>query len=155
MGRRDLYDELVRPRLGEITEWIGVTDEATIAKKLGISPRTFGTYKKDHAELKAALKKGRDALVEDLKISLKQKAKGFSYTEKKTTERQENGKKVTVVETFERYSPPDTGAIHLLLKNLDPKWRNDDRETMDLKREKIDLERKKAEAEDWEGETIP
>lgn len=149
MGRRDLYPELVLPRLAEITEWIGVTDEATIARRLGVSARSFGKYKNEHPELREALRKGRESLVEDLKVSLKKKARGFSFTETKTTVRQENGKKVTVVEKFDRYSPPDTGAIHLLLKNLDPKWRNDDRETMDLKHEKMELEKKKAEDETW------
>lgn len=149
MGRRDLYAELVLPRLAEITEWIGVTDEKTIAKKLGISARSFSKYKTEHEELRKALQKGRLALVEDLKVSLKKKARGFSFTETKTTVRQENGKKVTVVEKFDRYSPPDTGAIHLLLKNLDPTWRQDDRETMDLKAKKLNLEEKKTDAEDW------
>lgn len=149
MGRRDLYDEMVRPRLGEITEWIGVTDEKTIAKKLGISARSFSKYKTEHEELRKALQKGRLALVEDLKISLKQKAKGFSYTERRITEKTEGDKESRVVEVFERYSPPDTGAIHLLLKNLDPTWRQDDRETMDLKARKLDLEEKKTDAEDW------
>lgn len=149
MGRRDLYAELVLPRLAEITEWIGVTDEATIARRLGVSARSLGKYKNEHPELREALRKGRESLVEDLKVSLKKKARGFSFTETKTTVRQENGKKVTVVEKFDRYSPPDTGAIHLLLKNLDPKWRQDDRETMDLKAKKLKLEEKKTDAEDW------
>lgn len=149
MGRRDLYAELVLPRLAEITEWIGVTDEATIARRLGVSARSLGKYKNEHPELRDALRKGRESLVEDLKVSLKKKARGFSFTETKTTVRQENGKKVTVVEKFDRYSPPDTGAIHLLLKNLDPTWRQDDRETMDLKARKLDLEEKKTDAEDW------
>ena len=84
MGRKDLYAEQVAPRLEEIKEWIGITGEKEIAKKLGISSSTFEKYKKDHPELRDALKKGREALVEDLKVSLKKKAKGFSYSEKKT-----------------------------------------------------------------------
>ena len=67
----------------------------------------------------------------------------------KETVRIEAGKQIKVVERYTKYSPPDTGAIHLLLKNLDPEWRNDDRETMDLKQRKLELERQKAEAEDW------
>lgn len=149
MGRRDLYAELVQPRLAEITEWIGVTDEATIARRLGVSARSLGKYKTEHPELREALRKGRESLVEDLKVSLKKKARGFAYTETKTMVRQENGKRITVVEKFDRYSPPDTGAIHLLLKNLDPSWRQDDRETMDLKARKLELEKQKAETEDW------
>ena len=149
MGRKDLYAEQVAPRLEEIKEWIGITGEKEIAKKLGIASSTFEKYKKDHPELRDALKKGREALVEDLKVSLKKKAKGFSYSEEKTVTKVEDGVVTTVTEKYEKYSPPDTGAIHLLLKNLDPKWRNDDRETMDLKHEKMELEKKKAEDETW------
>ena len=49
----------------------------------------------------------------------------------------------------EKYAPPDTGAIHLLLKNLDDNWRNDDKPTMDLRREKLENDKKKAENADW------
>lgn len=54
-----------------------------------------------------------------------------------------------MIEEYERYSPPDTGAIHLLLKNLDPSWRNDDQATMNMKREKLELEKQKAEQDNW------
>jgi len=53
------------------------------------------------------------------------------------------------VEETEKYAAPDTGAIHLLLKNLDDNWRNDDKATMDMKREKLELDKQKAEAESW------
>ena len=74
---------------------------------------------------------------------IKQKAKGFHYTETKKTIRDVNGVKTQVVEQLEKYSPPDTGAIHLLLKNLDEDWRNDDKPTMDLKKEKLKIEKDK------------
>ena len=149
MGRNSRYEEQVLPRLEEIREWVGIIGEREIAKKLGIASSTFQKYKKEYPELKEALRKGRETLVEDLKTSLKMKAKGFSYTEKKSVTKTEDGVTTTVVEEYQKFSPPDTGAIHLLLKNLDPAWRNDDRETMDLKQKKLELEQKKAEAEDW------
>lgn len=149
MGRNSRYEEQVKPRLAEIREWVGIIGEREIAKKLGIASSTFQKYKKEYPELKEALKKGRETLVEDLKTSLKMKAKGFAYTEEKSVTKTEDGVTTTVVEKYQKYSPPDTGAIHLLLKNLDPAWRNDDRETMDLKQKKLELEKKKAEAEDW------
>ena len=149
MGRKNKYFSHVQPRLAEIQEWISIMDEAQIVKRLGISLAAFANYKNDYPELREALKKGRTELVIDLKASLKQKAKGFRYTETKTITREVNGQKTKVIEEYDRYSPPDTGAIHLLLKNLDDTWRNDDRETMDLKREKLELEKKKAESENW------
>ena len=119
--------------------------EGQIAKKLGITQRTFTTYKKDHAELQEALISGRDALITDLKKTMKQKAKGFTYTETKRTVREIDGKRTVLIEEFERYAQPDTGAIHLLLKNLDETWRNDDKATMDIKRGQLDLAREKEE----------
>ena len=149
MGRKNRYETYVQPRLDEIREWIGIMNEAEIVKKLGIAGTTFEKYKRENEELREALRAGREKLVDELKESLKRKAKGFEYTETKTTVREEGGKTIRTVEETRKYSPPDTGAIHLLLKNLDPEWRNDDRETMDLKREKLEIERQKAEAEDW------
>ena len=150
MGRKDRYETQVQPRLSEIPEMVGTMTEEQIAKQLGISRRSFERYKQQHEELRDALKKGREDLVRDLKMTLKRKAKGFFYTEKKTTvrESEREGKTVTV-ETFEKYAQPDTGAIHLLLKNLDETWRNDDRETMDLKRQRLEMEKEKNEAQNW------
>lgn len=150
MGRKDRYETQVQPRLSEIPEMVGTMTEEQIAKQLGISRRSFERYKQQHEELRAVLKKGREDLVRDLKMTLKRKAKGFFYTEKKTTVRdsEREGKTVTV-ETFEKYAQPDTGAIHLLLKNLDETWRNDDRETMDLKRQRLEMEKEKNEANNW------
>ena len=44
---------------------------------------------------------------------------------------------------------PDTGAIHLLLKNIDPNWRNDDATTLELKKRQTEIAEKKADAAEW------
>ena len=149
MGRKNKYDTHVRPHLTEIEEWYGWLDEKSIADRLGIATSTFENYKKEHPELQEALKKGREQLVDDLKATLKKKAKGFTYEEQKTMIRQEGSKEIKVIEKYKRYSPPDTGAIHLLLKNLDDTWRNDDQVTVDLKKQKMELEKQRAENENW------
>lgn len=149
MGRKNKYFSNVQPRLKEIQEWIQTHTEAQIAKRLGVSLAAFANYKNDYPELREALQKGTEELVICLKESLKKKAKGFRYTEKKKTIRTIDGKETKVIEEYDRYSPPDVGAIHLLLKNLDDTWRNDDKESMELKREKLELEKKKAETENW------
>ena len=149
MGRKSLYDSVVRPRLDDIKEWIGIMNEADIADRLGISVTSFEKYKRENKELADVLVAGKERLVDDLKQTLKKKAKGFEYTETKTIIRQEAGKLIKVIEEYKKYSPPDTGAIHLLLKNLDETWTNDDKETMSLKRAKLELEKLKAEAETW------
>lgn len=149
MGRKDLYATQVQPRLSEIPDMVGTMTEEQIAKRLGVSRRSFEKYKQAHPELRAALLKGREDLVQDLKITLKKKAQGFYFKETKTTIREENGRKIKVIEQFEKYAQPDTGAIHLLLKNLDDSWRNDDRETMELKRQRLEMEKEKNEANNW------
>ena len=149
MARKNRYETHVQPHLAEIQEWYGLLDEKQIAKKLGIATSTFENYKKEHPELLEVLKNGRVQLIEDLKTSLKKKAKGFTYEEQKTSIRQEGSKEIKIIEKYKRYSPPDTGAIHLLLKNLDETWRNDDQVTIDLKKQKLELERQKAENDNW------
>lgn len=149
MGRKNKFESHVRPFLDKITEWIAFENEVEIAKKLGIAERTFERYKKDHEELREALRNGRKDLVKDLKATLKKKAQGFYYTETKTTVRDTGEGKVRIIEEFRRYAQPDTGAIHLLLKNLDPEWRNDDQTTVDLKKEKIQMEKERAEQNQW------
>lgn len=149
MGRKSRYETHVQPHLGEIAEWYGDLTEAQIAKRLGISRVSFERYKNQHQELVSALSKGREELIGDLKASLKKKAKGFYFEETKTSIKEENGRQIKVIEKYKRYALPDTGAIHLLLKNLDPEWRNDDAATMELKRNKAELERQKVEAESW------
>ena len=150
MGRRGKYETHVQPHLSEIPVWYEELNEEEIAtQKLGIAVTTFEKYKNEHPELREALISGKKRLINELKDTLKRKARGFMYTEKKTiTKTDKDGLSVTT-EEYEKYSPPDTGAIHLLLKNIDDTWRNDDRETMDLKREKLEIEKKKADNNDW------
>lgn len=143
MARTSEYDKRVKPELDRIREWIGFLSEKDICNKLGISQNTFKKYKDEHPELQSVLIEGRKELVAELKSTLKQKARGFHYKESKTVIRDVDGVKTKVREEYEKYSPPDTGAIHLLLKNLDEEWRNDDKPTMDLKKEKLQIEKDK------------
>lgn len=149
MGRKNKYESHVKPRLTDIKEWYGTLTEAQIAKKLGISVASFEKYKLLYPELVACLQSGKEILIEELKETLKMKAKGFHYEETKTIIKKVDGVPVTTVEKYKKYSAPDTGAIHLLLKNLDESWTNDDKTTIDLKRSKLELEKQKAEEESW------
>lgn len=150
MGRKSKYETHVKPYLSQIEEWYQDLDEQQIAvERLGIAVSTFENYKKKYPELREALKKGRQHLVGELKASLKKKAKGFYYEETKTSIREEGGKRVQVIEKYKKYAQPDTGAIHLLLKNYDPTWTNDDQTTIDLKREQLELAKQKAENDNW------
>lgn len=149
MGRKNKYETNVKPYLKDIPKWYETMTEAQIANRLGVSVASFENYKGQYPELVEALKSAKATLINELKESLKQKAKGFHFKETRKIIRKVNGKETVSIEEFERYSPPDTGAIHLLLKNLDVSWRNDDQATMDMKREKLELEKQKAEQDNW------
>ena len=149
MGRKSLYETHVKPRLNEISEMIIDKTEAQIASVLGVSVAAFESYKNQYEELREALKKGKKILIDQLHDALRRKALGFYYTETQKTIKTVDGVKTMLVVETEKYSPPDVGAIHLLLKNLDDTWTNDDKTTIDLKREKLALEKLKAEMNDW------
>lgn len=140
------YETNVKPNLDKIVKWMGTLSERQIASKLGVSHQSFISYKKQYPELAEAVVKGQQDLRDELYDTLKRKAKGYSYIETKIIEDDKNGKRI---ETYEKYAQPDTGAIHLLLKNIDPDWHNDDKPTLDLKRKAQELEEKKLEMREW------
>ena len=150
MGRKNKDEPHVKPYLDKIQAWYEEFDERQIAtERLGISVTTFENYKKKYPELREVLKKGKEGLITDLRQSLKKKAKGFYYEETKTCIREVNGKKVSTVEKYKKYAPPDVGAIHLLLKNLDPEWKNDDQTTIDMKKKQLELTERKIDQNEW------
>lgn len=124
--------------------------EAQIAQCLGVTPQSFTTYKKQHPELAEVLKESKIELISELKSTLKKKALGYEYTETKTTVHKEHGKVVNEdTITFKKYCHPDTAAIHLLLKNLDPNWRNDDQPTYELKKKQTEIMEQRANDSAW------
>ena len=149
MPRASKYETYVKPHLEDIRKWVLDLNEKQIAEKLGITQASLENYKKKFQELADVLIKGRQDLVLDLKDSLRKKARGFYYTETKTTIKDENGKKTKYIEKHEKYAQPDTGAIHLLLKNLDEEWHNDDAFQMEMKRLQAELDRDRLEAQKW------
>lgn len=149
MGRTTKYDTNVKPRLNEIRQWAVFTTEEEIARRLHVTDRTFRKYKHEHPELQEAIAGGVFEMVTTLKEKLFRKACGYEYTEKKTTIRGSGDKKTREIVEFTRWQPEDIGAIHLLLKNYDPAWRQDDMTTVKLKQEKQKLEKEKADQNSW------
>lgn len=149
MGRKSKYETHVQPFLKDIRQWVLDLNEKQIAEKLGITQASFDKYKKDNAELREVLVLGRQDLCFELKDSLRKKARGFYYTETKTFIRLEGDKEIKTIEKTEKYAQPDTGAIHLLLKNLDPEWHNDDAITLQLKQMQADLDKARFKAQNW------
>lgn len=149
MGRVGRYKSHVEPHLASIKTWSRFENERDIAKRLGVAYITFQKYKREHPELVQALKEGKQDLVADLKDALRKKALGFHYKETKTIQRKDGGKTTVSIETYEKYSPPDTVAAHLLLKNYDENWHNDDCETIKQKQKALEQTDRKIEAAEW------
>ena len=148
------YDSHVKPHLEKITKWTEDLTDEQIAARLKISRKSFIEYKKQHPELVEALEKGKKRLVVELKDTLKKKAKGFYYEEVKTVkihnpDSDADQEWIEKIEINRKYAQPDTGAAHLLLKNLDPTWRNDDAETMKLKKQQVEIQKQKLEQDNW------
>ncbi len=126
-GRKSKWDTHVLPNLDRIPKWRrdGMTEEQ-ICKKLDVGVSTFNRYKKQYRELREALKKGKEHLVEELEDSLYKKAIGFEYEEIKTyISKDLDGKATQRMEKFKKYAQPDTGALAFALKNLAPdKWKD-------------------------------
>ena len=151
-GRKDAYETKIKPRFDEIREWlINGANNDNIAHNLGVSKVTFYKYVKDKNELSELLKSGRVAIVAQLRSELIKKALGFEYSETKIIEREdpETGEKVKTVETYNKKSLPDVGAINLALKNYDlENWSNDPQGDA-IKREELELKKQKLEKDDW------
>ena len=124
MGRKSKYERCVKPYLDDITKWTEEYNEGEIAAMLKIAPETFSRYKTLFPELAEAVNNGKNNLVKELKNTLKKKARGFHYEETKITkihnpDDESDQEWIEKIEVNQKYAQPDTGAIHLLLKNLD------------------------------------
>ena len=149
MGRKNKYETHIKPYLPKIPKWYETMTEGQIAKKLGVSVASWENYKLAYPELVECLRSSKQMLAEELKATLKKKAQGFYYTEKKKAIKKMGKEEVKTLEEFERYSIPDTGAIHLLLKNIDDEWRNDDKPTYELKKKQTEIMQQKADQAEW------
>lgn len=151
-GRKSAYETKIKPRFDEIREWLinGANNE-NIANNLGINMVTFYKYVKEKNEFNELLKKGRIAIVAQLRSALIKKAMGFEYSETKIIEREDpdTGEKVRTVETYNKKSLPDVAALNLCLKNYDELHWSNDPQGDKIKREELELKKQKLEKDDW------
>lgn len=146
MARPDKYKTHVEPYLDEIKQMCLTMTEAQIAETLGVSLAAWKRYKSHYDPLRAALKKGRQSLVMELRSALIKRAKGFEYTETKIV--QENGKSVRT-EVSTKYYPPDVAALNLALKNYDKEnWANDP-QALRLREKELELQERKIDQLEW------
>ena len=149
-GRKSRYDEFVKPYLNQITEWArsGAT-EKEICDALGVAQSTFYEYKKQFSELSNALRTGRQTVILNVKAALYKKAIGFEYEEMEGVKKEG---KVVSTRIFKRYSPPDTTAAAMLLRNYEEEWRDKDSVQTDLTRQEIEIKKSLAEANNFDVE---
>lgn len=138
---------LVATRLDEIEQWLEAgLQENQIYPRLGIGKTTWEKYKREHAELAALLKKGKEAKNAAVRESLYKQATGYYYWEEKEyklkdSEGNESLDKISV----KKWKPAETGAIAFWLKNRDkPNWM-DNPHAIDLKIEELKLRKQELE----------
>lgn len=145
-GRKSAYETIIKPNFPIISEMCRTHTEKQIAEAIGVSYATFLKYKAEKSEFSEILIKGRQNLVAELKGILISKAKGYEYTETKTTT-DNTGKKEKVEIT--KHAAPDVAAINLLLKNYDKdNWANDP-QTLELRKKELELREKQIEENKW------
>jgi hypothetical protein len=122
MARKGKYHTHVEPYLEDIKKLRREGyREIDICKRLNVGKSSFSEYKKKYPELLEALKGSNLDLVENIKASMYQMAMG-GYKKTKTTYRYYNGKKY-IDRIDEEIMPPNSTAIAMSLKILDPKSR--------------------------------
>lgn len=162
-GRKSKYDTVIKPRFDEILNWLqdGATEQQ-VAQNLGIAYSTFNKWKSEETELMEVCKKGRQALVLQLRGALIKKAMGYKYTEIKTvseaiklpddmqqflldngfTQKEIAQARLVKTEVAEKEQTPDVAALNLALKNYDKaNWANDP-QMLDIKKEELKLKKK-------------
>ena len=151
-GQNDVYHTHVEPYLEQIKEWYKTMTLGQIATKLGVHRCTLHKYKGMYPELEEALTDGRNALIEELRCAIKQRALGYTWTET-TQEKAYNedmGELIVIKEkSVTRHVPADLGSAHLLLKNLDPDWHDADAVTIRQRERELKIKQQKADSAEW------
>lgn len=146
LGRKSAYETKIKPNFNIILEMCKTHSEKQMAEALGIHYSTFMKYKAEKKEFRDILIKGRQNLVAELKGILIKKAKGYTYEEKKMITDSDG---FTRKEVTQKYASPDTGAIHLLLKNYDKdNWSNNPRAD-EMREEELKLKKQQVENNSW------
>ena len=151
LKRSSKYKTVILPNLAKISDMYQTMTETEIAQELGISRATWTDYKATHEELREALQRGRAKICSRVKAAMLAAAEGDELVDvREIRELDGNGNMiVTKIEKVTRKAKKDVVAQHLLLKNYDETWRNDDFETMELKKKQVDIAQQKADASEW------
>lgn len=139
---------ILEKNLEQIKEWkkLGATDEQ-ICKQLNISLSTWYKHIKENSHISEAIKTGTQFFVLELKGELARKAFKHTLETKKQYIKHdlETGHKTQYTEITTKEVDGDTGALHLLLKNLDKENWSENWQTYDLKKQELELRKEIAE----------
>lgn len=152
VGRRSKYQTEVKPRLEEISKYIaeGAT-EKDIIEWLGIASSTFYEYKLRYPEFKESLDIPKRESIMQVKNALLKRALGFTYEEKKQylTKDKETGKETLRVETYQKYCPPDMGAVSMFLRNNDKDYKDRDNAYYEFTELELEMKKQAQEMNNW------
>ena len=151
MGRQSKYKEYVEPYLEDIKKWVsaGATMEE-VADALDVNARTLRDYRKRYPALDSVFTRGRVAVVCDIKAALLKKALGFNYEETRSSIKEDkDGNEKVYTEIYKRYCPPSETAAAMMLRNIDPTYRDQDSAVVKLRSQEAELRKKIAEADKW------
>lgn len=146
MGRKSKVD-IVRDNLEQIKRWKkqGATDEQ-IYKQLGVSKACWYKYLADNQDLKDALKTSVEFFVMDLRGELARQAMKHTIETKKTYIKKdlETGHSTQYQEITTKEVDGNIGAIHLLLKNLDPEHWKENWDSYEFKKQELEIRKQLA-----------
>lgn len=160
-GRKDKYETHVLPNLEKIKQWIinKNTDEF-IANNLLIGYSTWMKYKAEKKEIIELIEKApatRASMVEDIKQSLIDRAKGFEYEESKTilvTDEETGKPKILRKEIYKKRALSDPTAAKEALFLLGDE-NSSGRANFDLKKQEFEFKKAQLEAESgWVAEEV-
>lgn len=139
---------ILEEHLEQIKEWkkLGATDEQ-ICNQIGMSRSTWYKHLKENPHISDAIKTGTQFFVLELKGELARKAFKHTLETKKQYIKHdlETGHKTQYTEITTKEVDGDTGALHLLLKNLDKENWSENWQTYDLKKQELELRKEMAE----------
>lgn len=158
VGRKDAYLTKIKPRLGEIKEWIekeGLLNKE-ICKRLNISHNTFYKYINEKEEFRDVIENAdRSKKIAELEETAFKVAKGFFIEEEKTVIALGKDNKPTkkTKEIYKKYQSPNARMIEFLLTNWSKGKYQRDPATMNFKELELEFKKQISEANfTWEDE---
>lgn len=151
-GRKTKYFSEVQPKLQQIRDYIaeGAT-EKDIIEWLDVASSTFYEYKLKYPELRESLDRPKRESIMQVKNALLKRALGFTYEEKKQylTKDKETGKETLRVETYQKYCPPDMGAVSMFLRNNDKDYKDRDNAYYEFTELELEMKKQAQEMNNW------